>query len=92
MSHRSETPFDNIESSHKYVSLLAEAIDAALAEAEAEADIALAGADHADRRREALWIGRCLGVGARGGVFAEAAREIDALNVRIDDEVHLHRR
>jgi hypothetical protein len=52
MSHRSETPFDNIESSHEYVSLLAEAIDVALAEA--EADLALAGADQADRRREAI--------------------------------------
>ena|SRR5580658_4485067 len=52
MSHRSETPFDNIESSHQYVSLLAEAIDVALAEA--EADLALAGADGADRRKEAL--------------------------------------
>jgi hypothetical protein len=52
MSHRSETPFDNIESSHEYVSLLAEAIDIALAEV--EADIALAGADGADRRTEAL--------------------------------------
>jgi hypothetical protein len=52
MSHRSETPFDNIESSHEYVSLLAEAIDVALAEA--EADLALAGVDRADRRKEAL--------------------------------------
>src|SRR5580658_4304464 len=52
MSHRSETPFDNIESSHEYVSMLAEAIDVALAEA--EADLALAGAEHADRRREAI--------------------------------------
>ena len=52
MSHRSETPFDNIESSHEYVSLLAEAIEVALAEV--EADIALAGADGADRRKEAL--------------------------------------
>jgi hypothetical protein len=52
MTHRSETPFDNIESSQEYVSLLAEAIEAALAEA--EADLALAGADHADRRREAI--------------------------------------
>jgi hypothetical protein len=52
MSHRSETPFDNIESSHEYVTLLAEAIDVALAEL--EADIAVAGADGADRRKEAL--------------------------------------
>ena len=52
MSHRSETPFDNIESSHEYVALLAEAIEVALAEV--EADIALATADSADRRKEAL--------------------------------------
>jgi hypothetical protein len=52
MSHRSETPFDNIESSHEYVTLLAEAIDVAVAEL--EADIAVAGEDGADRRREAL--------------------------------------
>lgn len=52
MSHRSETPFDNIESSHEYVSLLAEAIEVAIAEV--EADIVLAGADRADRRKEAL--------------------------------------
>ena len=52
MSSRSETPFDNIESSHEYVSLLAEAIEEALAEV--EADVALAGADGAQRRKEAL--------------------------------------
>jgi hypothetical protein len=52
MSYSSETPFDNIESSHEYVTLLAEAIDVALAEL--EADLALAGADRADRRKEAL--------------------------------------
>ena len=52
MSHRSETPFDNIESSHEYVSLLAEAVEVALAEV--EADITMAGTDGADRRIEAL--------------------------------------
>ncbi len=52
MSHNPGTPFDSIDSSHEYVCLLAEAIDVALAEV--EADIALAGADRADRRREAL--------------------------------------
>lgn len=56
MSHSAETPFDNIESSHEYVSLLAEAI--AIALAEVEADIALAGADGADRRRDALQLVR----------------------------------
>jgi hypothetical protein len=52
MSHRPETPFDNIESSHEYVKLLAEAIEVSLAEV--EADLALAGADGADRRSQAL--------------------------------------
>src|SRR5580698_6010687 len=52
MSYSTETPFDNIESSHEYVSLLAEAVEVALAEV--EADIALAGEDGADRRKEAL--------------------------------------
>ena len=50
--HHSETPFDNIESSHEYVTLLAEAIREAIAEV--EADIALAAADDAPRRKEAL--------------------------------------
>ena len=50
--HRPETPFDNIESSHEYVSLLASAIEEALSEV--QADIALAKADHASRRVEAL--------------------------------------
>jgi hypothetical protein len=55
VGHRkAETPFDNIESSHEYVSLLAEAIQQALADV--EADIALAGADGANRRKEALQI------------------------------------
>ena len=52
MSHRPETPFDSIESSHEYVSLLAEAIEATIAEV--DADIALAAADGAARRVEAL--------------------------------------
>jgi hypothetical protein len=52
MSYSAETPFDNIESSHEYVSLLAEAISVTLAEV--EADMALASADGADRRRDAL--------------------------------------
>jgi hypothetical protein len=56
MSRSAETPFDNIESSHEYVSLLAEAIAVALAEV--EADIALAGADGADRRHDALQLVR----------------------------------
>jgi hypothetical protein len=52
MSHRSETPFDNLESSHEYVSLLADTIRETLAEV--EADIALATAEGATRRVEAL--------------------------------------
>jgi hypothetical protein len=52
MSHNPETPFDSIESSHKYVTLLAEAIEATISEV--EADIALATADSAARRVEAL--------------------------------------
>jgi len=49
MSHHSETPFDNIESSHEYVTLLAEAVEVAITEL--EADIALASADGTDSRR-----------------------------------------
>lgn len=52
MSQPSETPFDNIESSHEYVKLLAEAIEVAIAEV--QADIELAGADGAERRTQAL--------------------------------------
>jgi hypothetical protein len=47
-----ETPFDSIEGSHEYVALLAEAIREARLEVETE--IALAVADGADRRKEAL--------------------------------------
>jgi hypothetical protein len=50
--HRSETPFDNIEGSHEYVCLLADAVQDAIDEV--QADIALAGADEAKRRTEAL--------------------------------------
>lgn len=52
MGHHAETPFDNIESSHEYVRLLADAVAEALSEV--EADIALASTEGADRRREAL--------------------------------------
>lgn len=48
----SETPFDNIESSHQYVALLAEAI--AEARMDVQSDVAMAIADGADRRRAAL--------------------------------------
>lgn len=52
VSYTSETPFDNIECSQEYVALLAEAIDEA--RREVEADIAEAVSEHADRRKEAL--------------------------------------
>ena len=48
----SETPFDSIEGSHEYVALLAETIQEACREVEAE--IALAETEGADRRKEAL--------------------------------------
>jgi hypothetical protein len=47
-----ETPFDDIESSHEYVSLLAEAVAEAISEV--STDITMADADGADRRRDAL--------------------------------------
>lgn len=47
-----KTPFDNIESSHHYVALLAEAIHEA--RQDVERDIEIAVAEHADRRKEAL--------------------------------------
>jgi hypothetical protein len=55
-NHRPETPFDNIESSHEYVSLLSAAVAEAIAEV--GADIALANADGANRRVEALQLVR----------------------------------
>jgi hypothetical protein len=50
--HQAETPFDDIESSHEYVSLLAEAVAEAMSEV--STDIAMADADGAGRRRDAL--------------------------------------
>ena len=52
MSFRSETPFDNIESSHEYVTLLAEAVATTLREV--DNDIADATAAGASRRVQAL--------------------------------------
>jgi hypothetical protein len=49
---QAETPFDSIESSHQYVALLAQAIEEA--KLDVEGDIALAMADRATRRRDAL--------------------------------------
>jgi hypothetical protein len=50
------TPFDNIESSHEYVSLLAKAVEEALTEV--DADIAGVPADEPGRRLEALQLVR----------------------------------
>jgi len=52
VSDQAETPFDTIEGSHEYVAMLAEALDEARREVEAE--IALAERERADRRKEAL--------------------------------------
>jgi hypothetical protein len=52
LSHQSETPFDSIESSHEYISMLADAIAEAMADV--ETDIAQANSDQATRRQEAL--------------------------------------
>ena len=52
MSYNPETPFDSIEGSQEYVSLLAEAIEEA--RQDVDADVALAQAEGADRRAEAL--------------------------------------
>ena len=52
MSHKAETPFDSIEGSHEYVAMLAEALDEARRDVEAE--VSAAERDRADRREEAL--------------------------------------
>jgi hypothetical protein len=52
VSYKPETPFDNIEGSHEYVALLAEAVHEARRDVEAE--LAAAERDGADRRKEAL--------------------------------------
>lgn len=52
MSYEAETPFDNIEGSHEYVAMLAESLDEARRDVEAE--IAAAERDGADRRKQAL--------------------------------------
>ena len=54
MQSSSETPFDNIEASHQYVSMLAEAIHEALREVHAE--IVLPTIPGAERRMQALQI------------------------------------
>ncbi len=52
MSDKAETPFDSIEGSHEYVAMLAEALDEARRDVEAE--IAAAEREGAIRRKEAL--------------------------------------
>lgn len=52
VSHKSETPFDSIEGSHEYVALLAESLNEARREVEAE--VGTAELDRDDRRKEAL--------------------------------------
>ena len=52
MSYQAETPFDSIEGSHEYVAMLAESLDEARRDVEAE--MASAERESADRRKEAL--------------------------------------
>jgi hypothetical protein len=52
VSYQAETPFDSIEGSHEYVALLADALDEARRDVEAE--MASADRDGAERRKEAL--------------------------------------
>jgi hypothetical protein len=52
VNDKAETPFDNIEGSHEYVRMLAEAVNEARRDVEEE--IASAEHDRADRRKEAL--------------------------------------
>jgi hypothetical protein len=56
MSYTSETPFDNIESSHHYVSLLAEAIEETRRDVDEEIALSVAEGEAAQRRKEALQI------------------------------------
>jgi hypothetical protein len=52
VSYQAETPFDNIEGSHEYVAMLADALEEA--RRDVESDIAVADRDGADRRKQAL--------------------------------------
>ena len=54
MSYDPETPFDSIEGSQEYVSLLAEAIEEARSDVDADIAIAQAEGAPAERRAEAL--------------------------------------
>jgi hypothetical protein len=52
VSYEAETPFDSIEGSHEYVAMLAESLNEARRDVEAE--IAVAEREGADRRKQAL--------------------------------------
>ncbi len=52
VSYEAETPFDGIEGSHEYVAMLAESLNEA--RRDVEADIAAAERDGAERRKQAL--------------------------------------
>jgi hypothetical protein len=52
VSYEAETPFDSIEGSHEYVAMLAESLNEARRDVEAE--IAAAERDGAERRKQAL--------------------------------------
>ena len=52
VNYEAETPFDSIEGSHEYVAMLAESLDEARRDVEAE--IATAERDGAERRKQAL--------------------------------------
>src|ERR1700685_2372983 len=52
VSYQAETPFDNIEGSHEYVAMLAEALEEARRDVETE--VAAADREGAGRRKQAL--------------------------------------
>jgi len=52
VSYEAETPFDSIEGSHEYVAMLAESLNEARRDVEAE--IAVAEREGAERRKQAL--------------------------------------
>jgi hypothetical protein len=54
MAYRQETPFDNIESSHEYIAMLAEALNEARQEIEDDIRLAEKEGAPADRRKQAL--------------------------------------
>jgi hypothetical protein len=54
LSYDPETPFDSIEGSHEYVSLLGEAIEEARKDVDADIAVAIAEGASAERRKDAL--------------------------------------